>query len=293
MATYAGDGNEAKRDGVRLFASFAQPSGLATDGKALFVADAESSCIRRIDFASGEVQTLAGGDLFDFGDNDGVGGSVRFQHPLGLAWKAGQLYIADAYNGKVKQLDPSSGRVQTIAWGFAEPGGLAFDGDRLLVADTAHQTIKSLDVSDTEHKTTLVALTDLSAPRLAAREASVDAKSQDALVSLPIGKATLVFESVLPQGYHLNREAPLKLTVKTTGAGASATKTTFSGNDFQNPTRVAFTTKASGRGTIELDALVSYCDVGAVCKVQRIQKSIPFVIAPNANDEAHVKVELP
>lgn len=231
VAPFAGDGNEARRDGARQFASFAQPSGLATDGKALFVADAESSCIRRIDFTSGQVQTLAGGDLFDFGDNDGVGGSARFQHPLGLAWKDDQLYITDAYNGKVKQLDTASGRVKTIAFGLAEPGGLAFDGDRLLVADTAHQAIKSLDVSDS--KVTELALTDLSAPRLAVREASVDAKSEDAQVSLPIGKATLVFEPVLPQGFHLNREAPLKLTVKTTGAGAKATKTTFAGNDFK------------------------------------------------------------
>lgn len=293
VAPWAGDGNEARRDGARQFASFAQPSGLATDGKALFVADSESSCIRRIDFASGQVQTLAGGDLFDFGDRDGVGNGARFQHPLGLAFKDGSLFISDAYNGKIKQLDPNSGRVQTIGWGLAEPGGLAFQGDRLLVADTAHQTIKSLDVS-TKTATTF-ALTNLNAPRLAAREASVDEKSRDARVSLPIGKATLVFEPVLPQGFHLNRAAPLKLKVSTTGSGVKITKTTFAGDDFQNPTKIALQTGASGSGTIELDALVSYCDTGtgAVCKVKRVQKSVPFVVSNGAKDETRVKVELP
>lgn len=293
VAPWAGDGNEARRDGVRQAASFAQPSGLATDSKSLFVADAESSCIRRIDFASGQVQTLAGGDLFDFGDKDGVGDAVRFQHPLGLAYKDGKLYVSDAYNGKVKELDPASGRVQTVAWGFAEPGGLAFEGNRLLVADTAHQTIKSLDVSSKQ--STVLALANLNAPRLAARDVTVDAKSQDARVSLPVGKATLVFEPVLPQGFHLNRGAPLKLTVKTTGSGAKLTKTKFTGADFQNPTKVPLQLSASGSGTIELDALVSYCDTGtgAVCKVKRILKSVPFVVATEAKDETLVRVALP
>ncbi len=293
VAPWAGDGNEARRDGNRQSASFAQPSGLASDGKSLFVADAESSCIRRIDFQTGQVQTLAGGDLFDFGDRDGVGDGARFQHPLGLALKNGQLFIADAYNGKIKRLDPSSGRVQTVAFGLAEPGGLAFDGNRLLVADTAHQSVKSVDVSD--GKTTVLALADLRAPQLAAREVKVDERAQDARAMLPIGNATLVFEPVLPQGFHLNRAAPLKLTVKTTGTGVKAVKTKFSGDDFQNPTRIALQTQASGSGTIELDAFVSYCDTGtgAVCKVQRVIKSVPFSIGADGKDETRVHVELP
>ena len=293
IAPWAGDGNEARRDGARQSASFAQPSGLASDGKALFVADAESSCIRRVDFASGQVQTIAGGDLFDFGDRDGVGNGARFQHPLGLALKDGLLYVSDAYNGKVKSLDPQSGRVQTICWNLAEPGGLAFDGDRLLVADTAHQTIKSLDIK--AKQATVFALSNLNPPRLAARDASVDAKTKDARVSLPVGRATLVFEPILPQGFHLNRAAPLKLKVSSTGSGVKIIKATYAGDDFQNPTQVALQTDASGTGTIELDAFVSYCDsgTGAVCKVKRIQKSVPFIIATSAKDEARVKVDLP
>lgn len=293
VAPWAGDGNEARRDGNRQSASFAQPSGLASDGKSLFVADAESSCIRRIDFGTGQVQTIAGGDLFDFGDRDGVGDGARFQHPLGLALKDCQLYVADAYNGKIKRLDPRSGRVQTVAFGLAEPGGLAFDGQRLLVADTAHQSIQSVDVSD--GKATVLALADLRAPQLAAREARVDEQGQDAQATLPIGRATLVFEPVLPQGFHLNRAAPLKLTVKTTGTGVKVLQTKYSGDQFQNPTRIALQTGASGSGTIELDAFVSYCDTGAgaVCKIKRIVRSVPFSISATGHDETRVRVELP
>src|SRR5207302_10376949 len=74
VATFAGSGREARIDGARDEAAFAQPSGMASDGKTLFVSDAEANIIRAIDLApNGQVRTLVGGDLFDFGDHDGRG----------------------------------------------------------------------------------------------------------------------------------------------------------------------------------------------------------------------------
>src|SRR5262249_616543 len=70
---FAGTGAEARRDGPAMSAMFAQPSGLTTDGAALFVADSEISCVRRVTLeAEPHVETVAGGDLFEFGDVDGV-----------------------------------------------------------------------------------------------------------------------------------------------------------------------------------------------------------------------------
>src|SRR5205814_7553931 len=48
LAVFAGTGREAREDGPRDEAGFAQPSGLATDGKTLYVADAESNTIRAV-----------------------------------------------------------------------------------------------------------------------------------------------------------------------------------------------------------------------------------------------------
>src|SRR5437762_11261837 len=48
VSTFAGSGREARADGPRLEAAFAQPSGLATDGKTLYVSDAEANIIRAI-----------------------------------------------------------------------------------------------------------------------------------------------------------------------------------------------------------------------------------------------------
>ena len=54
----------------------------------------------------GEVKTIVGEGLFEFGDVDGVGDEVRLQHALGVAYHDGKLYVADTYNSKIKVLDP-------------------------------------------------------------------------------------------------------------------------------------------------------------------------------------------
>ena len=145
---YAGTGEEARRDGAINEAAFAQPSGLAVDGDTLYVADAESNCIRAVQLPPiNTVTTIAGGDLFEFGDTDGKGDGVRVQHPLGIAAKDGRVFIADTYNHKIKMLEPSSRKVSTFAAGFHEPGGLSIAGNTLYVADTNHHAIRTVDLS--------------------------------------------------------------------------------------------------------------------------------------------------
>ena len=158
---YAGTGEEARRDGAVNESAFAQPSGLAIDGNVLYVADAESNSIRSVALPpANTVTTLAGGDLFEFGDTDGKGGAVRLQHPLGVAVHGGRVIIADTYNHKIKLLEPASGTVSTLAGTgapgqadgngaraqFHEPGGVAVCGDTVFVADTNNHAIRTIDV---------------------------------------------------------------------------------------------------------------------------------------------------
>lgn len=144
---YAGTGEEARRDGAVNEAAFAQPSGLAIDGDTLFVADAESNTIRQLSLPPvNTVRTIAGGDLFDFGDKDGTGDTARLQHPLGVAVYNGVVFIADTYNHKIKTLDLSRGRVSTFASGFHEPGGVSIAGGKLYIADTNHHAVRVLDL---------------------------------------------------------------------------------------------------------------------------------------------------
>src|SRR5690606_8205796 len=93
---FAGSGREDIVDGQRLGAAMAQPSGLATDGNTLYVADSETSSIRAVDLGvAGAVKSLVGEGLFEFGDQDGTGSRVRLQHPLGLVLHGDRLYLAD------------------------------------------------------------------------------------------------------------------------------------------------------------------------------------------------------
>lgn len=166
--TYTGSGAEGWADGALLRAAFAQPSGLATDGSELFVADAETSSIRAIGLSNHpqvrpQVRTVCGsGMLFGWGDRDGTGEDVRLQHCLGLTYHQGFLWVADTYNHRIKRVHPYTGDCQTIhgtgkpgyrddlgsAAMFADPSGLAHWGDILLVADTNNHRIRWIEADE-------------------------------------------------------------------------------------------------------------------------------------------------
>jgi thiol-disulfide isomerase/thioredoxin/sugar lactone lactonase YvrE len=218
---YAGNGRENIVDGPLDEASFAQPSGLASDGTTLFVADSEVSGIRAVPMnGKGNVKTLIGEGLFDNGDEDGVGNQVRLQHPLGVAWHDGKLYIADTYNSKIKVLDPLLTSCKSFLGGktsgwlteplFGEPCGLSFAGDKLYVADTNNHRIRVVDLK-TKAVSTL-ALQGVEAPA-AVGEAPTTERPPDQWQTMPpatvANRGTLKLEAELPldAGYKLDTES--------------------------------------------------------------------------------------
>ncbi|HEX7048978.1 MAG TPA: thioredoxin-like domain-containing protein [Longimicrobiales bacterium] len=150
-APWAGSSIEEIHDGPRPAAALAQPSGLAGDGRRIFFADSESSAVRWADpDPGGRVHTVVGTGLFDFGDRDGIGDAVRLQHPLGIAWHDGRLYVADTYNSKIKMVDPETREARTLLGGEGvlwEPGGLTADAGTLYIADTNHHRIVAADLA--------------------------------------------------------------------------------------------------------------------------------------------------
>lgn len=162
IASHAGTGREDHVDGPLLAAALAQPSGLASDGESLFVADSEVSSIRAVDLdpRGGHVKTVVGQGLFDFGDSDGHGRQVRLQHPMGVAHADGQLFVADTYNNKIKAIDLETLTAATIAgsgtagmrdgpagqaW-FDGPAGLSHAVGKLYLADTNNHAVRVLDL---------------------------------------------------------------------------------------------------------------------------------------------------
>ena len=100
-----------------------------------------------------------GTGLFDFGDLDGIGSEAVLQHPLGVHYSGGAVYIADSYNHKIRRLDLKTGEVRTVQasvniicgdksctrlW---EPAGvIAVDGC-LYVADTNNHRILKINLA--------------------------------------------------------------------------------------------------------------------------------------------------
>lgn len=147
---YAGTGRETRLDGGVSTANFAQPSGITSDGKNLYIADSEISSIRKIAVDDNIVKTVAGGDLFDFGDVSGYGDEVRFQHPLGVFSHEGKVYIADTYNHKIKIMDGGYVTDFDNETSYYEPSGLCILDDYLYVADTNNHEIKKVHLKTKE-----------------------------------------------------------------------------------------------------------------------------------------------
>jgi len=163
IAVAAGTGAESIHDGPPLEATFAQPSGLAIHDGDVYVADSESSAVRRVSEREGRVRRLLGRGLFEFGDVDGTGDQARLQHPLGITIDATGgspiVYLADTYNDNIKRLDPATRQVTTLTGGnaghidgplaqarFWEPSGLSYARGRLYVSDTNNHVIRVVDL---------------------------------------------------------------------------------------------------------------------------------------------------
>lgn len=165
IAAYAGIGAEACFDGLLTEAAFAQPSGITTNGNELYVADSEVSSIRRINLATSRVETVCGsGDLFGFGDIDGVGDQVRLQHCLGVDYFQDRLWVADTYNHKIKCVDIRTSSCQTVLGtgsagyqdgdvtnaAFSEPSGISIIDSCVYIADTNNHVIRCIDINSLE-----------------------------------------------------------------------------------------------------------------------------------------------
>jgi DNA-binding beta-propeller fold protein YncE len=175
IAHYAGNGAEDIVDGKlnppngaysRGGAAFAQPSGLTSDDKWLYVADSEGSSVRMVPFdPKKEVETLVGtadlpsGRLFHFGDDDGKASKATFQHCLGVAYNEGKVYVADTYNNKIRVIDVKSKQTTTLTGTgkegssddpaeFDHPGGISIAGGKIYLADTNNHAIRVVNIED-------------------------------------------------------------------------------------------------------------------------------------------------
>jgi DNA-binding beta-propeller fold protein YncE len=319
VSTFAGSGREAREDGTLQMSAFAQPSGLATNGKTLYVADSESNIIRAIDLAKGLVETLVGGDLFEFGDVDGRGDDVRLQHPLGVTNAPdGKVFLADTYNHKIKLLDPQSSAVKTFlgtgnpgqadgaSASFYEPGGLSLARGKLYVADTNNHAVRVIDLQTKQ--TTTLKIKGLQPPASsAAGPSETDAAPNSEEIELAPQRlrvsndAALVVDVALPAGFHLNPSAPQRykvsvsqgaqlLALETAAAPVSSSRTA---KDLQLPLRIPLRATSAGAAKLRIQLTIYYCreDDTGTCQIKTLIWRAPIEITMDAKAPVEIKAQ--
>ena len=311
VSTFAGSGREARLDGSLRESGFAQPSGLANDGKNLYVADSESNIIRAIDIKDGKVRTLVGGDLFEFGDVDGHADEVRLQHPLGLASYGDKILIADTYNHKLKELDPKNERVRTFLGtgkpgqadgatpSFYEPGGLALANGNLYVADTNNHAIRVIDLKT--KKASTLRLTGLTPPakNMQALETAVGPNAEEVKVAAQKirtgANGALQIDVELPEGYHLNPLAPQRYKVSVDGKSLAVDEKVAAraSKDLKLPLRVPFNASEVGPATVRAQVTLFYCreDNTGTCRIKTLVWQVPVEVTNDASAPTDVKVQ--
>jgi sugar lactone lactonase YvrE len=158
VTTYAGNGVLGFANGSAATAQFFNPSGVCTDALGnIYVAEASNHRIRKID-GGGNVSTYAGSGTAGFAN--GVAVTAQFNFPYGVcADAAGNIYVADAGNHRIRKID-GGGNVSTYAGngtaGFANgaaataqfnnSAGVCADAvGNIYVADNVNSRIRKID----------------------------------------------------------------------------------------------------------------------------------------------------
>jgi hypothetical protein len=156
VAGSSGDGGPATSAQINL------PSGLALDSAGnLYIAEQGGNRVRKVT-PGGTISRVAGTGTYGYSGDDGPATSAKLASPFGLATDgAGNLYIADANNHRIRKVD-SSGIITTVAGngspgfsgdggasteaGLNEPLGVAVDcTGNMDVADAFNQRIRRLE----------------------------------------------------------------------------------------------------------------------------------------------------
>jgi DNA-binding beta-propeller fold protein YncE len=262
------------------------------------------------------VRTVVGKDLFVFGDVDGDAQTARFEHPIGIAFAGGKLYVADTYNSKLKVVDPATGKTQTLAGGrdhqaYFEPNGLFVQGGRLYVVDTNHARVVSTGLDAYRDKTALAAapvplvLAGLTPPPhgIAVAAVNADPKLPPApKIDLPEIHVAATGASVVhltwdaPKGTGVNEDAPLKVRWRSSeGLARVPDDVKTVGGAVKSGLDVAIEPLHAPAATLTGDLDMVVCDVAThrVCVPLRREITLGLELDAAGPHSATAKIPLP
>ncbi len=134
ITTVAGNGQRGSSGdgGPAVAAELFSPKGIALDAAGnLFISDTWNDRIRKVDVATGIITTVCG-SLSGFSGDGGPAVSAKLHLPEGIGIdKAGNLFIADVANQRIRRIDASTGIIATVAGsGPSGSGTGGFSGDK-------------------------------------------------------------------------------------------------------------------------------------------------------------------
>jgi DNA-binding beta-propeller fold protein YncE len=157
QARFSGDGGPAHQ------ATLNEPAALILDEQhRLYIADQSNHRIRVVNLNTGVIQTIAGTGAAMY-DGDGKPAiDTALAGPGGLALADDRLYIADTFNGRIRCVQLSTGRISTVAGdgaayryespsdppspSLARPTGIAIDHDGdLVLTDSDNHLVRQWD----------------------------------------------------------------------------------------------------------------------------------------------------
>ncbi|MCP2297176.1 NHL repeat-containing protein [Nocardia amikacinitolerans] len=165
ITTVAGTGTEDYNGDNQpaINADLNQPCSVAVDGAGnLYIADVNNQRVRRVDHATGVITTVAGTGTGGYNGDNRPAINADLNEPCGVAVDgAGNLYIADLFNERVRRVDPA-GVITTVAGAgtqgyngdnqpaiiaeLSQPCGVAVDGaGNLYIADRYNQRVRRVD----------------------------------------------------------------------------------------------------------------------------------------------------
>ena len=143
ITTVAGNGKDGwKGDGGPAVEAQFDPGGavsVALDAAGnLFILDAYTR-IRRVDAATGVIDTVAGTGERGYGGDGGPAVEAEFNASDIALDAAGNLFIADAGNRRIRRVDAAAGVITTVAGGVQDPAdcGAALDSIQAIALDGA------------------------------------------------------------------------------------------------------------------------------------------------------------
>ncbi len=169
ITTVAGNGT-GSYNGDNIAATSAElwlPYGIALDGAGnLYIADHGNQRIRRVDATTGIITTVAGTGSYGYNGDNIAATSAKLYNPSSLtADAAGNLYIADMGNQRIRKVNAATGLITTVAGNGSggyngdnivptsaelyDPASVALDNTgNLYIADELNYRIRKVDVSD-------------------------------------------------------------------------------------------------------------------------------------------------